>query len=143
MKLIARLLPLLLLSPWMGAAQQFAIDWYKISGGGGTSSGGPYTVSGTIGQADAATLSGGNFNLAGGFWSGAVAVQQIGAPTLEILMAGPGLVTLSWTPKSTAYVLQVTDNLTAPNWQDVPGGSLNPITMAAGFPTKFFRLHRQ
>ena len=34
-------------------AQQYSIDWYKIAGGGGTSTGGTYAVSGTIGQHDA------------------------------------------------------------------------------------------
>ena len=34
-------------------AQSFGIDWYKIAGGGGTSSNSQYTASGTIGQPDA------------------------------------------------------------------------------------------
>ena len=50
-------------------AQSFALDWFSISGGGGTSSGGGYTMSGTIGQADAGEMSGGPYLLQGGFWS--------------------------------------------------------------------------
>ena len=34
-------------------AQSYSIDWFKVSGGGGTSTGGTYQVSGTIGQPDA------------------------------------------------------------------------------------------
>ena len=34
-------------------AQSYSIDWFKIAGGGGTSTGGVYSVSGTIGQHDA------------------------------------------------------------------------------------------
>jgi len=34
-------------------AQSYAIDWFTIDGGGGTSTGGAYTVSGTVGQPDA------------------------------------------------------------------------------------------
>src|ERR1035441_2541629 len=34
-------------------AQNYTVDWYKVSGGGGTSSGAQYTVTGTIGQHDA------------------------------------------------------------------------------------------
>jgi len=34
-------------------AQPYSIDWHKVSGGGGTSTGGVYSVSGTIGQHDA------------------------------------------------------------------------------------------
>ena len=52
------------------ASAQFSIDWYTIDAGGGTSSGGGFTLSGTIGQPDAGpTLSGGAFELTGGFWA--------------------------------------------------------------------------
>jgi hypothetical protein len=37
------------------SAQSHSIDWSTIYGGGGTSTGGVYTVSGTIGQPDADT----------------------------------------------------------------------------------------
>ena len=50
-------------------AQSFSIDWFTIAGGGGTSTGGAYAVSGTIGQADTGEWSGGNFAIEGGFWS--------------------------------------------------------------------------
>ena len=33
--------------------QQYSINWFKVAGGGGTSAGGAYQVSGTIGQPDA------------------------------------------------------------------------------------------
>ena len=58
---------LLLLST---ASGQYSLDWYTIDGGGGTSSGGPYVLSGTIGQPDAAWSSGGNYEILGGFWPG-------------------------------------------------------------------------
>ena len=51
---LAELLPAL---GWLLAtgalAQTYSIDWYTIDGGGGTSTGGVYSVSGTIGQPDA------------------------------------------------------------------------------------------
>jgi len=50
-------------------AGQFDLDWYTIDGGGGTSTGGNFELSGTIGQPDAGVMSGGNFELVGGFWS--------------------------------------------------------------------------
>ena len=68
------------------AAQQYSIDWHKISGGGGTSTGGVYSVSGTIGQHDATAnnaLTGGSYSVTGGFWS-LYAVQTPGAPLLSI-----------------------------------------------------------
>ena len=43
-----------------------SVDWYKIAGGGGTSTGGTYQVSGTIGQPDASgAMTGGNYSLTG------------------------------------------------------------------------------
>ena len=55
------------------AADGFEISWWTVDGGGGnsTSAGDSYTLSGTLGQYDAgAQLSGGEFTLQGGFWSG-------------------------------------------------------------------------
>jgi hypothetical protein len=47
----------------------YTIDWYTIDGGGVMNlQGGTYTLSGTIGQSDAGTLSGGNYKLNSGFW---------------------------------------------------------------------------
>lgn len=51
-------------------AQSYSIDWHTIDGGGGTSTGGAYLVSGTMGQADAGNTSGGTYSLNGGFWLG-------------------------------------------------------------------------
>lgn len=52
------------------ASGQYELSWYTIDGGGGQSSGGAYTLTGTIGQADAAWSSGGSYELLGGFWPG-------------------------------------------------------------------------
>jgi len=48
----------------------YSISWYTIDGGGGTSSGGTYTLTGTIGQHDAAYSEGDSYELLGGFWPG-------------------------------------------------------------------------
>ena len=67
--LFAILASLSLAFPALG---QYSITWYTIDGGGGTSSGGSYTLSGTIGQPDAGpSLTGGSFSLTGGYWAGA------------------------------------------------------------------------
>lgn len=55
------------------ALSQYAVPWSTIDGGGAMSStGGNYSVAGTIGQPDAssfaAPMSGGSFSLVGGFW---------------------------------------------------------------------------
>ena len=57
-------------------AAPFTSDWYTIDGGGGTLSGGSFTISGTIGQADAgAPAKGGNFRMAGGYWQSSLATS--------------------------------------------------------------------
>ncbi|MFT8131042.1 hypothetical protein, partial [Salmonella enterica] len=49
--------------------QQFELRSSAIAAGGGASTGGSLTLSGTSGQFDAGTpLSGGSFELIGGFW---------------------------------------------------------------------------
>jgi hypothetical protein len=64
---LASLLPLLFGA--CCAQGQLAINWSTIDGGGGTSSGGTFSLSGTIGQPDAgAAISGGTFTVLGGFW---------------------------------------------------------------------------
>jgi hypothetical protein len=48
-------------------------DWWTVDGGGGTSQGGDYAISGTIGQPDTSPLmSGGEYTVVGGFWGGAL-----------------------------------------------------------------------
>jgi hypothetical protein len=58
---------LLMTSP---ALSQYEISWYTTDGGGGTSSGGQYVLTGTIGQPDADWSEGGSYELLGGFWPG-------------------------------------------------------------------------
>ena len=50
------------------ARAQYSIPWSTIDGGGGASTGGSFSLTGTIGQHDAAAQSGGTFVLGGGFW---------------------------------------------------------------------------
>ena len=66
-------------------AQGYSVDWFKVAGGGGTSTNGQFIVSGTIGQHDAGpTMTNGQFSLTGGFWVLPTVVQVEGAPTLKI-----------------------------------------------------------
>ena len=101
----------LLLAPLAVSGQSYSLDWYKISGGGGTSTGGVYSVSGTVGQPDAGTMSGGNYSLTGGFWA-AYAVQTPGAPWLTITL-NPQLstITVSWPVSDPGWQLQYATNL--------------------------------
>ena len=96
------------------SAQNYNIDWFTIDGGGGTSTGGVFAVSGTIGQPDAgATMTGGNYSLTGGFWSVIAAVQTPGEPILTITRnSASGVVTVSWDAPATGFVLDHTGALT-------------------------------
>ncbi len=50
-------------------AQTYDLSWYTFDGGGATfSSGGDFELGGSIGQPDAGVLTGGDFELIGGFW---------------------------------------------------------------------------
>lgn len=52
------------------ASAQLSISRFTVDGGGGASTGGVFSVGGTIGQPDAGQMTGGSFALAGGFWAG-------------------------------------------------------------------------
>ncbi len=92
----------------------FSIDWYTIDGGGGASTGGVFTVNGTIGQPDAGTMSGGNYSLTGGFWS-LYAVQTPGAPHLWVTRTSTNTVCVWWPVSDTTWQLQSTATLAGTN----------------------------
>jgi hypothetical protein len=121
---------------------QYCIDWHTVDGGGGSSTGGVYAVSGTIGQPDAGgPMTGGPYSLTGGFWA-ITLVQTPGAPTLCITNAAPGFATIWWTPPTSSYVLQFTDSLAPTNWVNAPSGTNNPVTVMATASARFYRLFK-
>ena len=108
---------MLLVSALCARAQNFTIDWFTIDGGGGTSTGGVFSVSGTIGQPDAGgPMSGGNYSLTGGFWS-LSAVPSPGAPMLSIERIG-GAVRVFWPNPSAGFLLDQSFTVTGP-WSQV------------------------
>lgn len=121
------------------ACAQLAVDWSNVDAGGGTSSGGQYAVSGTIGQPDAGTMSGGSYVLTGGFWPGLIVESENGAPTLYIQIAGAE-VQVGWVPATAGFTLEMAENLGAPSW--VPALSGNPVSVPAAGQSRFFRLRR-
>jgi hypothetical protein len=129
-----------LLMPAIGFAQQFSIDWYKVSGGGGTSTGGVYSLNGTIGQHDASgAMSAGSYSVSGGFWS-LFAVQTPGAPLLIITRVGNQAI-VSWDSSVTGWTLQTNSNLSTGTWGNYLGTVINnSVTNAPPTGTVFFRL---
>jgi hypothetical protein len=127
-------------------AQSYSIDWYKISGGGGSSTGGAYQLTGTIGQPDASgAMTGGNFSLTGGFWSTIKVVQTPGLPKLTITHPGNNVI-ISWPTPGGNYTLQQTANLTAVAGWTTSGYSVtsangtSSITITSPSGNLFFRL---
>lgn len=98
-------------------AASYSIPWFKIAGGGGTSAGGSYSLSGTLGQAEGSTaLRGGPFSLAGGYWTGIILIQSPEAPTLSISQVNPDGVIVCWPEPSTGWTLQESADLNANSW---------------------------
>jgi hypothetical protein len=125
---------------WNATAQSYSIDWYKIAGGGGTSTGGTYQVSGTIGQPDASSaMTGGTYSVTGGFWS-LYAVQTPGAPLLTITCIGNQAI-VAWDATVTGWTLQTNANLATPTWGNYLGNVVNnSVTNAPPKGNLFFRL---
>ena len=134
------LLLIVLAIPTFGWAQPFSIDWYKIAGGGGMSTGGVYSVNGTIGQHDAGgPMTGGAYSLTGGFW-GLFAVQTLGAPLLTITYAGSQAV-ISWPASVTGWTLQTNSSFAPGAWGNYPGVIVNNrVTNSLPGGNLFFRL---
>ena len=138
----------LLLAVFSASAQSYSIDWHKITGGGGTSAGGTYSVSGTIGQPDASLqpMSGGNYSLTGGFWALISVVQTPGAPTLYISHSG-NTVTVYWQDVAGWNLVQ-SGNLATPiaSWPASGGitttNGTNYLTLPNPSGNRFYRLSK-
>ena len=130
------------------AQTNYSIGWFSVDAGGGTSTGGLYSVSGTIGQPEAGgPIHGGNFSLVGGYWS-LFAVPTPDAPQLRIHLVNPTTVTVSWPSPSVGFVLQENQTLTTTNWTTINSmpdddGTNRTVTVMAPVGYKFYRLKRQ
>ena len=127
-------------------AQTYTLEWYSMDGGGGTSTGGVYSISGTIGQADAGRMSGGNFTIEGGFWATIRAVPTRGGPALRLVRSTTNTVVIAWPVTSTEFSLQ--QNPAANNagsWVSVTNapvvvGGENQVTVPAPLGNRYYRL---
>ncbi len=129
------------------AVGQYSLDWSTLDGGGGTSSGGVYTVTGTIGQADAGKMSGGNFTLDGGYWALIAPVQTPGAPCLWVALTPTNTVAVWWALSETRWQLQTTPNLltTGCVWTECSYQTNEPNCVYIESPplgNKFYRLRK-
>ena len=127
-------------------AQSYSIDWFTIDGGGGTSTGGVYSVSGTVGQPDAGRMSGGNYSVDGGFWGIIAAVQTPGAPLLSITRSNSNVIVF-WPLPSTGFVLQENPVINTTNWTDVgtsptTNGPNLQVLVPSPLGNRFYRLKK-
>lgn len=141
------LLTALLATGSSAPAQTYSIDWHTIDGGGGTSEGGSYSITGTIGQPDASavTMKGGPYALKGGFWSLIAVLQAPGAPRLAISFLDGDTAVLSWPSSAGSWQIQQSSNPTHGPWTPVPGsvasdGATKSITVTLSSGKLFFRL---
>ena len=137
-----------LVSAFAANAQNFNIDWFTTDGGGGTSTGGAFSLSGTIGQPDAnpLALTGGHFSLVGGFWS-LFAVPTPGAPLLTIRLTTTNTAVVSWPSPSTGFILQQNADLDTTNWVAAPqavtdNGTSRFINVNPPTGNRFYRLFK-
>jgi hypothetical protein len=126
----------------VAGAQNVALTASVSAGGAGTSTGGVVTVSATIGQLAAGTMSADNVVIRGGFWREAVAVQSIGAPMLTIKNHLDGSATISWSPNTSGFLLQETSVLdgSAISWSSAPAAYTNGAVIPASEAMRFYRL---
>lgn len=83
------------------------LDWFTIAGGGGNSTGGPFSLDFTIGEATAGgPLTGGDYSLVTGFWSAFAVAQPLGKGILRIELSAGNSATVAWPLDSTGWVLQ-------------------------------------
>jgi hypothetical protein len=135
----------------VATAQNYSIDWFSIDGGAGTSVGGPYSLSGTIGQPDAnqQPMTGGSFSLSGGFWS-LTAVQTLDAPPLGIQLVTTDTARIFWPSSSEGFVVQQNTNLnniTISGWVNAPqpvtdDGTTKFIIVNPPTGNRFYRLFK-
>jgi hypothetical protein len=144
MKSLMAILAMVALMALSASAQNYNISWYKVAGGGGTSSGGQYSLSGTIGQPDASgALTGGNYSITGGFWALISVIQTPGAPTLHISYSANS-VTVYWQNVS-GWTLHQNNSLITPtgwslnsSWTTSNGTNFLQIVAPKG--NEFYRL---
>ena len=118
---------------------QYAVEWWTLDAGGGTSAGGSYTLSGTIGQPDTGVMAGGSFTLSGGFWPGVVVPSTGETPTLFIQSAAGELI-ITWMPVTPGFALESTEDLARPSWSAV--GSSSPVKVVPAGRAAFYRLRK-
>ena len=81
--IVLALFAVLLAAPAASSAPaDFAVDWFTL-GSGGESSGGGFALEGIIGQVAAGVMSGGGYEIQGGFPSGTDVAKRLHLPAVR------------------------------------------------------------
>jgi hypothetical protein len=124
-------------------AQNRSLVWGVIAPGG-TSTGSVYSISGTVGQPAAASMSGGQFSVQGGYWGVIAVLQTPSAPLLKLTATRTNAV-IAWPASASAYILEQNTNLATTNWTAVgqsPAGAGTELRVIVPLPAGnvFYRL---
>jgi hypothetical protein len=122
----------LVLTPVLLRAQNYGVDWSTITGGGGTSTGGVYTLTSTISQPTTTRVNSSDFTIDGGFWSIVAAIQEPGAPLLSIRLTETNTLVVSWSMTWPGFALLENRDLNPKNWAQV---TTPPIVVATSKTT--------
>lgn len=129
----------------------FTLPWSTLDGGGGISSGTTpggtvFTLTGTIGQFDAAAppATGGSHTIASGFWAHIINSPDPDYPDLTITRQPNGDASIQWQSDAAGWQVQTSTDLTG--WTNI-GGTITTsgvltITYDPGVPKRFFRLKK-
>jgi len=98
------------------AQTDYTNKWFSVDGGGQSSTGGVYTITGTAGQPDAGHMRGGDYTVNDGFWGRIAVVQMPGAPLLTLRRTGINTLAICWPYPTAGYGLQLNSNLNTVNW---------------------------
>jgi hypothetical protein len=126
-------------------AQNYSIDWYKVAGGGGTSTNGQYRLSGAIGQPDAGVaMVGTGYSLIGGFWS-LLDFQVSPPPLLAISRTATNTAVVFWPAHSPGWILRQNTNPFTGTWTPPAetlnnDGTYNFIVVSPPAGNRFYRL---
>jgi len=125
------------------SSARFTITRSVIAGGGTTfSSSARFRLGSSIGQPLAAVPVSARFSIQGGFWIWPAPI--IFAPT----KVGNNFIVSIQTELGKTYIVQYTDTLAPPSWQNLPGvagnGGVELVTNSApGVPQRYYRLIQQ
>lgn len=101
-------------------AQSFAVHTISLTGGGGTSHGGGFGISGSVGELPALPLTGPTFSVSPGYWNVVAAPNSPEPPMLALELNPDGSVTLSWPATAAGFVLQQSTDLIPGSWVSSP-----------------------